>query len=258
GYGHRTGNDYTMGNGQEIPTSYNSRDLDFALGFDLDEYRSLEFTYLRLDQTGVESPGQFFDINFLVTDAVELTYTVRDQVHFDRLSVEGWYNRTRFEGDAQRAGKRAQIPSIPLVSDNLETDVDSMSTGFSGAMSWGQDGETQLTLGSDMRFVKQELNELNDFSVDVDPFLAGILGIAPGVYDFMDANAPIPRSFWSNPGLFAELDVPATDRLSLRTGARVDFLSTDVTKDAPGLSSTLPSQVPLDRAFLTNHLRTDD
>ena len=28
GYGHRTGNDYEMGNGQELPTSYKSRDID--------------------------------------------------------------------------------------------------------------------------------------------------------------------------------------------------------------------------------------
>ena len=258
GYGHRTGNDYRTGNGQELPSSYNSRDLDVAFGYDIDEYQSLEFSYLRLDQTGVESPGQFFDINFLVTDAFELNYTVVDQMHFDRLTVDGWYNRTKFQGDAQRPGKRMQIPSIALVTNNLETDVDSLSTGFSSALSWGQIDSAQLTLGTDLRFVKQELNELNDFSVDVDAGLGGALGIPPGMYTFLDANSPIPRSFWSNPGLFTEIDLPATENLALRAGARLDFLNTDVTEDPLGLSSTLPNQVPLDRAFLTNQLRTDD
>ncbi len=258
GYGHRTGNDYTMGDGRKLPTSYNSRDLDVALGYDIDEFQSLEFSYLRLDQTGVESPGQFFDINFLVTDAFELNYTLVEQAHFDRLTANGWYNRTRFAGDAQRPGKRMQIPSIALVTNDLETDVDSMSTGFSTAVSWGEIGSVQLTLGSDMRFLKQELNELNDFDVDVDPGLAGALGIPPGIYNFQDANSPIPRSYWSNPGLFTELNLPATEQLSFRAGGRLDFLNTDVTKDPPGLSSTLPTQVPLDRAFLTNQLRTDD
>jgi hypothetical protein len=35
GYGHRTGNDYRSGSGVEIPASYNSRDVDLALGCDL-------------------------------------------------------------------------------------------------------------------------------------------------------------------------------------------------------------------------------
>ena len=35
GYGHKTGNDYESGNGTDIPASYQSRDVDFALGYDL-------------------------------------------------------------------------------------------------------------------------------------------------------------------------------------------------------------------------------
>ena len=257
GYGNRTGSNYTMGNGQKLPTSYKSRDFDAALGFDISDDQHIEFSYLRLDQTDVESPGQFFDINFLVTDAFELTYTMEDQQYFDRLTAEGWYNRTRFQGDAGRSGKLAQIPSIPLVTNNLETDVDSMSTGYSTSLTWGQTGETQLIAGTDFRYLNQELNETNDFMVDVDAALAAQLMIAPGQYTFIDANSSVPRSHWANPGLFTQLTIPANDRLALKAGGRVDFVGTDVDRLPSGLSSTLPAQVPLTEAFLLNSLRTD-
>lgn len=257
GYGNRTGSDYRMGNGDKLPSSYKSQDFDVALGYDFTEDSHIEFSYLRLDQTDVEMPGQFFDFNFLVTDAFEVTYTLEDQEMFDLFTTEVWYNRTRFEGDASRPGKRAQIPSIPLVTDNLATDVDSMSTGYTSALTWGHRDEAMLTAGSDLRYLKQELNEINDFQVDVDAVLAGILGIAPGLYVFNNANSPTPRSHWANPGVFAELSAPVSDRLAVRAGARADWLSTNVERDPPGLSSTLPTQVPLTRDFIQTQLRTN-
>ena len=67
-YGHRTGNDYRDGSGMRLPSSYNSRDLNVALGYDFSDVSHLEFNGVRLDQTGVEFPGLVFDINTLVTD----------------------------------------------------------------------------------------------------------------------------------------------------------------------------------------------
>lgn len=57
-YGHRTGNNYSTGSsvfdaGGTQPSSYNSRHLDVAFGYDLSAGSHLEFNYLRLDQTGV-------------------------------------------------------------------------------------------------------------------------------------------------------------------------------------------------------------
>ena len=257
GYGNRTGSDYKTGNGSKLPSSYKSQDFDVALGYDFTEDSHIEFSYLRLDQTDVEMPGQFFDFNFLVTDAFEVTYTLEDQEMFDLFTTEVWFNRTRFEGDASRPGKRAQIPSIPLVTDNLATDVDSMSTGYTSALTWGHRDEAMLTAGTDLRYLKQELNEINDFRVDVDAALAGILGIAPGLYVFNNANSPTPRSHWANPGVFAEFSAPVSDRLAVRAGARADWLSTNVERDPPGLSSTLPTQVPLTRDFIQSQLRTN-
>ena len=70
--------------------------------WDPTEDRHLDFHYLRLDQTDVEFPGQFYDINFLVTDAYELRYVRENHPWADQVTLEGWYNATRFEGDTSR------------------------------------------------------------------------------------------------------------------------------------------------------------
>ncbi|HND52808.1 MAG TPA: hypothetical protein PLV92_10445, partial [Pirellulaceae bacterium] len=164
-YGHRTGNDYETGGGWELPSSYNSRDLNVAFGYDFSPDSHLEFNYLRLDQTGVEFPGLVFDINYLVTDGFELKYALDDQPEFDRLTLEGWYNRTRFAGDTSRPGKNRQIPTLRTVfgltpDQYLTTDVDGMSAGYRGAVTWGGEGEATLTVGTDLIRQGQQLNDI--------------------------------------------------------------------------------------------------
>ena len=220
GYGHRTGNDYESGDGTDIPSSYKSRDVDVALGFDLTEDSHIEFSYLRLDQTDVEYPGQLFDMDFLVTDAFELNYVLENQAYFDTLSVETWYHRTRFEGDSQRRGKRRQIPELDAIGFLGFTDADAMSTGFQVAATWGLPECSQLTLGVDLRYLKQELNEFK-----VSP----AFGSSFANDDF---NTPIPDAHSSNPGLFAQQLWPVTDRFTVKTGARVDWVSTNAARFA--------------------------
>ena len=110
GYGHRTGNDYESGDGENVPSSYNSRNLMSRLAGTCPTIICWSSTYLRLDQTGIEFPGQAFDIDWLVTDGFELLFEDTSFDAFDRLTVEGWYNRTRFEGDNLQDGKRRQFP----------------------------------------------------------------------------------------------------------------------------------------------------
>lgn len=223
GYGHGTGNDYRSGSGANVPASYNSRDLDVALGRDLTDDSFIEFSYLRLDQTNVEFPGQAFDIDFLVTDAYEVEYVRVDQPHYDRLSVDAWYNRTRFEGSAQRPSKRAQFPFYDFISFVGNTDVDSLSTGMRADLTWGNEIEGELTAGVDFRYVKQELNEISSGR------------ILPAIW--MDANSPIPDSYSANPGLFAEYVKPVNDTTSLTLGIRGDSVGTNVTDDPAKLAA---------------------
>ena len=90
-YGHRTGNDYRSGDGTRIPSSYKSRHLDVAIGADLDDDTTLEFHYLRLDQTDVEFPGQAFDIDYLVTDTEQEALVLESaqiKTHAPRFNIK--------------------------------------------------------------------------------------------------------------------------------------------------------------------------
>jgi outer membrane receptor protein involved in Fe transport len=239
GYGHRTGNDYNTGgaaNGTffqptSVPSSYNSRDFDVALGFDIDPDSSLEFHYLRLDQTGVEFPGLVFDINALMTDGFDLTYVKVDQPTYDRFEVEGWYNQTRFHGDTLGLGKNVQIPSLQtqlrpagfFVPGYAFTNVEASSTGTRSAFTWGDEFSDQFTVGADVTVVQQELNDVED------PLGLGFLFFAG------PSNHPIPPSHSTDVGLFADRSWQASDRLTLNAGARVDFISTDADNVVPNL-----------------------
>jgi outer membrane receptor protein involved in Fe transport len=255
-YGHRTGNDYEAGDELPIPSSYKSRDLHLTVGFDLSPTSSVELSYLRLDSTDVEFPGQAFDIDFLVTDGLDVKYTAEGGC-FDRLSVETWYNRTRFEGNSQRSAKRRQIPQLDCPDDVIEfpicenvprraggvldfagfTDADVMSTGFRAATTLGTAGCPQLMLGADLRYLEQELNEFR---------FSPAFFTSPAEDNF---NFPIPRSHQSNPGLFAEQTLPISDRLSLRAGGRIDWVSANASRHVPHLNDLDGDEVrnPLDR-----------
>jgi len=259
-YGHRTGNDYRTGDagGDDfaLPASYNSRDIDFALGYDPSQDERLDFHYLRLDQTGVEFPGMVFDMRFLVTDSFELTYTVENQAEFDQLSANAWYNRTRFEGDTLDAGKNRQIPTLrcnlypfdgsgnPASIDNCIlnpstgqgtaiTDVYAASTGYSAIFAWGEEDTPQLSLGTDFRFVDRELNDIEN-QRPADRW-----------------NFPIPPCYSANPGIMTEYAFPTSRGWSLRTGGRFDWVITDAEDSVPGVGDATGA------ILITERLKTD-
>ncbi len=241
GYGHRTGNDYQSGDGTDIPSSYKSRDLEVAYGLDLTNDRHVNVSYLRLDQTDVEFPGYAFDIDYLVTDAVDLDYVIEDQLAFDRLALDLWYNRTRFNGDAQRDGKRRQFPIFNFFNLTAFTDVDSTSTGYRLASTWGDDDSANLTAGTDFRYLRQELNEISSGRI--------------GLTIFNDANSPVPKSQSPNPGLFTELQVPLDERWTVTAGARADYVAPSVIADPASLQA-LGLQQP--QSSLAEILGSDD
>ena len=222
-YGHRTGNDYRAGNGVEVPASYNSRFLDVTIGRDVGEDGEVEFTYLRLDQTNVEYPGQAFDMDFLVTDGFDLSYRDRGNQWFDQFDADVWYNRTRFQGDTRNPSKHAQFPFYDFLSFVGDTDVNSSSLGYKMAWSWGDIESSYLTVGTDLRYVKQELNEIS----------SGTLGFS----FWFDANSPIPESDQLDPGIFAEYTLQCTDRVALKTGVRADFVESQITDDPAKLAA---------------------
>ena len=221
GYGIRSGTDYEDGDGIAIPSSYKSRDLDVALGFDFEGGRNLEVIYLHQDQTDVELPGQAFDIDSLMTNGVEATWTDRGVGWADRFTVETWYNESRLRGSAQRASKRATFPFLDIIRYDGTTNVNSLSTGASAKATWELDTDRELTAGTDFRTVRQGLDEISSGRY--------------GFQFFNNANSPIPRSMSANPGLFAELQDNSLEGLTLTAGVRADLVATEILEDAGNL-----------------------
>jgi len=236
-YGHHTGNDYHTGDnagaGFDVRSSYNSRDLVLALGYDLDTDRHLDFHLLRLDQTGVEFAGFGFDMRYLVTDGYELRYVDESPTIADRLNAEAWYNRTRFEGPTnENAGGPAS---------GFSTDVDSLSTGYRVALDWGDADDGQTTLGTDMIYYTNNLYERLDNT-----------GLGGGI----DIASTIPDARSLDFGLFAERIWTPYQPLTLTAGARLDLIQTDAENVAPfGADLTNYMFVnTLDREFVTYSL----
>lgn len=227
GYGHRTAVDYSTGDGTQIPSGYNSRNFDVALGYDPTENSHVEFSYLRQDQTDVEFPGAFFNLDMLITDGFEVRYVLENQDSFDRFEFETWWNQTRFQGQGRDGSPILQ--ALGIVED--KTDGHMYSTGYSSSLSWGQDDEVQLKAGTDLRYVRQELTERVD--LDFPPF-----------FSFTNIYAGVPESNSSNPGLFMELSSPTDDCFRIQTGARVDFYSASINEVPTGDLVSVP-QVPI-------------
>jgi outer membrane receptor protein involved in Fe transport len=238
-YGHRTGNDYLTGADADVPSSYKSRDMNLAAGFDPTPDTHVEYNGLRLDQTDVEYPGQIFDMNYLVTDGHEVRYLAENLRYCDRLAVDVWYNNTRFEGNAQNPGKRKQFPYLNRINYVGFTDVHSASSGFRIASTWGDDDCGQLTAGIDLRYLCQELNEYSSGRI--------------GFNVFKNANSPLPLSQWTNPGIFVEQEVPVTDQLVITAGARADLVDAEVIDDPAKLA-----HLGIQQNSLANILGTDD
>jgi len=224
-YAARSGDDFRAGGRLPIPSSYNSQQMILALGRDWKE-SSLEFSVLRLDQTDVIFPGYVFDLDYLVTDGYDITHTQRDLGGMDAVVTDAWYNRTRFQGSALNPQKQIFFPVLDLINYVGTTDVDSMSTGYRQSFLVGDLSSEgfQFTAGHDLRWVKQELNEISSGTT---------LGLP---LPFNNRNSPIPRSFMANPGLFVDYKEEVGERLGVNLGARVDYASSQITDDADKLS----------------------
>ena len=144
----------------------------------------------------------------MYADGYELTYSAEDQSYADLLTVDAWYNRTRLDGNAQNASKRAQFPYYDFIRFAGVTDVDSMSMGFRLAATWEAEPGEHLTAGVDLRCLNQELNEISSGRV--------------GFEIWRDANSPVPRSAVVDPGLFVEYGVSPAENWTVNGGARFD------------------------------------
>jgi outer membrane receptor protein involved in Fe transport len=225
-----TGNDYETGSDAHMPSSYNSQNIDFAFGYWFSDDSRLQLKIMRVDQHDVELPGQVFDVNKLISDSYAGRYILENQPFFSKLVFDAWYNETRLTGDNTRGGKRTQIPELNLTylpsSDNTLprnsdgtvnglgfvgfTEGDTTSTGFREMTTWGKDKCPQISLGFDLRYISQKINEFDTAT-----------GFQSGWYG-------IPRSHVTDPGIFVDSSLPVSERFKLKAGGRFDFQSVNL------------------------------
>src|SRR5262249_14772952 len=159
----RVGNDYLDGNENRIPSSYNSENVNFALGYTFSEDSRIEFKALRLYQHDIEFPGLFFDISRLNTEAYSVRYALNNQRFWHRLGIDLWYNYTGANGDTHQGAKKAFIDSFlssPInfgtpTNDFSNTYFSESSRGYRAVMGWGKENCTRINVGSDLNYVDQ-------------------------------------------------------------------------------------------------------
>ncbi len=247
--GQKTGNDYRSGNNSSIPASYNVRDIDLAVGFDLSPVAKLELEYLTQDMTDTEFAGLIFDARFRKTDALNARITI-DEPGCIHWLAEAWFNRTSYSGDNLNPSKqffyRNTYPFVtpivmpyPHVSFTGFTTGETTNAGFRLAPTWGEKGDVQVTAGIDFHYVAQQIDEVDKFD---DPSIA----ITPGAFD----NFPVPPAQSYDPGIYWELKAPVADDLTITTGARIDLVTSraDGRHRTVAPDGTVPQIVALDNA----------
>ncbi len=250
GYGNRNGIDYEAGNGERIPSSYLNQDFLAQFGYDLNPFQRLEFRYQHLDQTDTEYFGKFFDLDALIVDGFNVRLIDEDPAGpWSRFIVEGWYNRTDFHGGTgDPFGNDGKSLTIDRVERALEralggpeavffagnTNGFLASTGARAAMTFGEQDEANLTVGTDVRYITQRINER--FMTSSSGTNQTNIGLA-GLDDF-GTNQPWAEMI--DPGAFLELALPWQSYWKTTVGVRADWLYTDAREEEIRTNSSLP------------------
>ena len=228
-FGDRKGSDYTAGNGQKIPSSYDAQDLWGEVSFDINPHQKLEIAYQHIDQMNTEYPGQFFDLNYLGTYAFQTRFIDDDPAApWAKLVLESWYNRTVFNGDTLRK-HNPSFPTIERIEASLDIDAgeplgtqklnaitngNAYSSGARTKVTFGDKDWTQLNVGTDVRYLGQVVGEQFQIIDTSDPANDSAF------------NTNMPHAWLVDPGAYAELSHPVSDCWTIALGGRVDFVQT--------------------------------
>ncbi|OAI54641.1 hypothetical protein AYO44_14570 [Planctomycetaceae bacterium SCGC AG-212-F19] len=216
GYDLATGGDFRSG-GQSVveAAEYNLQNWIAAVGFDLGPHSRLEFVGLRQEEHPRLLPGYFMDIDFMGTDAFSTRYVFAADCF--RFAADGWINYTKYSADNFRPSKRESIGALNDFFNGFPlftmANGDSLSSGGRAVFTAGMPGELQVSLGADVRYVNQHYDEFSAFD---DPALGN------------STNDGLPRSHETGRGIFADAVVPVTERLKIKLGTRVDWVTTDI------------------------------
>ena len=137
------------------------------------------------EQIDTEYAGEFFNIDDLMTDSFNMRILDEGpQGPWTRFVVDTWFNRTRYNGD--NLGKRRPdypevdrtefavdsflqdpnpadnffpVPAARVTRIDAETDGDLLSSGARMMTTFGELDDQHLNVGSDFRYLEQQINE---------------------------------------------------------------------------------------------------
>ena len=245
------GNDYYNGDHVLVPSSYNSQNWNFAIGYDISPTSSIELKGIRLFQHDVELAGLYFDIRDLNTEAYSVRYKSKESPYYDLFTADFWWNYTVAGGDTLQQYKQdflsrflpgrngfnlatspVPIPGVPsffdptavnpgpgflpLLQDRSTSEFSERTLGYRLASMYGKKDNLNFTIGTDFTYLGQSQTETIAI---VDPNNL----IATDGSGLATQNLGLPESNLYNPGLFLESSIPINERLSARAGARVDY-----------------------------------
>jgi outer membrane receptor protein involved in Fe transport len=226
-YDIRTGQDYTAGNGQEISSSYNTQNFNFATTLRLTDNSSIEFKGLEVLQHDLDYPGLYFDLSRLDTQAYSLRYRWDDPEGYGRARADVWYNYTSANGNTQTGATQQQDDAILKASfgspflDFSTTNFDELVAGYRTFFEIGKADGPRAAIGTDLNVVRLHLAE-NIRLLPVGPYSSSLGTADP----FLTQNQSIPESRSIDPGLFIDGTLPVGPRLTVRGGFRADFIYT--------------------------------
>ncbi len=171
--GYREGGDYEAGDGTEIPGDYESTDLRFRFGWNLDDSLDIDWSGGYQEQFDLDYPGRILDATYFYTrsQAVALSWTGGATV--DEVYGQIYVNRKdhRMNNDEKPTAQPApgRIPPFALRVD-LPTESNTSGGRFRVRF---QRGDVDWTVGADAYTVEQNaLREVrrrdNDFLIFSD------------------------------------------------------------------------------------------
>jgi iron complex outermembrane recepter protein len=244
-YGNRTGSDYRSGDGTLVPSSYQSQTFLGQTGFDLSPHSRLEFRYQHLDQSDTEYALQFFDVDYLGSNAYSLSYINEDPTaRWTRMRFETWHNITTFHGDNQNASKTPVRERVVFALEDAlgqtglsffgRTNGSRSNFGARTMFTYGDDDWTQLHVGADVRYDDQQIDE---HFVTTDAMGAEVATVSP-------IDTELPTSWLVDPGLFLELSMPLRPYMTTSIGGRVDWIRTGArASELPPIVNLSPAEV---------------
>ncbi|MCO8120129.1 TonB-dependent receptor [Stieleria sp. TO1_6] len=250
--GYRKGSDYESGDGLLVPSSYDAFNLFSGIGYDIDETTRSELRYMHIDEGNTEYAGQFFDVDGLKSDGLNHSLIHRDDCTGFAYRVDSWLNFTKFDGDTSNGSKRrADFPVLQRVDQALagqfrppngpgsgpgfdpsrpffgSVNGDLLSTGMRAGMTQEIDRDTTFGMGTDIRYVRQDINEF----YDLNGFLNSS-GMPMGTF-----TTGLPTAEVIEPGLYTEYSFATRDYIQTAVGARIAFAHSQANPNDVGANS---------------------